>query len=194
MKTVKWGLTTLALFIAAISFATDLPKMNVNATDASKLVVAFESPTASPVELMISDMDGVVLYNWKSEMPEAKISKLYNLSELGDGTFNICINYGTKSVNREVCIKGKNVSVGPAVQLNEPFFSYKNDRLIVSFINVAQKNVFLNIYKDGEHYAGFTLGKNMDIQKCFDFSTAKEGNYEVVLTDFFKEHHYAVNK
>jgi hypothetical protein len=168
--------------------------MNVNANDASKLAVSFESPTASPVELLICDRDGVVLYNWKSEMPEAKISKMYNLSELGDGTFNICINYGGKSINREVCIKGKNVTVGPSVQLIEPFFNYKNDRLNVSFLNVAQKNVFLNIYKDGEHYAGFTLGKNMDIQKCFDFSTAKKGNYEVVLTDYFKEHHYAVNK
>lgn len=194
MKTTTWGLTTLALFIAAISFATDLPKMNVNANDASKLAVSFESPTASPVELLISDKDGVILYSWKSELPESKISKMYNLSELGDGTFNICINYGGKSINREVCIKSKNVVIGPAVQLNEPFFNYKNDRLNVSFLNVAQKNVYLNIYKDGEHYAGFTLGKNMDIQKCFDFSTAKKGNYEVVLTDYFKEHHYAVNK
>lgn len=194
MKTINWGLTTLALFIAAISFATDLPKMNVTANDATKLAVSFESTTASPVELIISDRDGVILYNWKSEMPEAKISKVYNLSELENGTFNICINYGGKSIYREVCIKGKNCTVGPAVQLNEPFFNYKNDRLNVSFLNVAQKNVYLNVYKEGEHYAGFTLGKNMVIQKCFDFSTAKKGNYEVVLTDYFKEHHYVVNK
>lgn len=194
MKTKIWGLTTLALFIAAISFATDLPKMSVNADDASKLLVSFESPAASQVEFMISDRDGVILYSWKSEIPEAKLSKMYNLSELGDGTFNICVNYGGKSINREVCIKGKSVTVGPSVQLIEPFFNYKNERLNVSFLNFAQKNVYLNIYKDGEHYAGFTLGKNMDIQKCFDFSTAKKGNYDVVLTDFFKEHHYTVNK
>jgi hypothetical protein len=194
MKTTTWGLTTLALFIAAISFATDLPKMNVNANDAGKLAVSFESPTASPVELMISDRDGVILYSWKSKMPETKINKMYDLTELEDGTYNFCVNYGGKSINREVCIKSKNITVGPSVQLNEPFFNFKNDRLNVSFLNLAQKNVYLNIYKDGEHYAGFTLGKNMDIQKCFDFSTAKKGNYEVVLTDFFKEHHYAVNK
>ncbi|MDO8952277.1 MAG: hypothetical protein Q7U86_06600 [Draconibacterium sp.] len=194
MKTKIWVLTTLALFIAAISFATDLPKMNVNANDASKLAVSFESTTASPVELMISDRDGVILYSWKSEMPEAKISKMYNLSELGDVTFNICLNYGGKSINWEVCIKGKNCTVGPAVQLNEPFFNYKNDHLNVSFLNVAQKSVYLNIYKNGEHYNGFTLGKDMDIQKCIDFSMAEKGSYEIVLTDYFKEHHYALNK
>ena len=194
MKTTTWGLTTLALFIAAISFATDLPKMNVNANDASKLTVSFESPTASPVELIISDRDGAILYSWKSEMPEAKISKMYNLSELGNGNFNICVNFGGKSINREVCIKGKNVNVGPAVQLNEPFFNYKNNRLNVSFMNVAKKDVYLKIYKDGEHYEGFTLGKNMHIQRCFDFSKSQKGTYEIVLTDYFKEHHYIVNK
>jgi hypothetical protein len=194
MKTITLGLTTLALFIAAISFATDLPKMNVTANDAEKVMVSFESATASPVELMISDNNGAILYSWKSETPEAKLNKLYNLAELGDGNFNICVNYGGKSINREVSIKRNNVTVGPAVELNEPFFNYKNNQLIVTFWNVAQKNVYLNIYKDGEHVDGFTLGKNLDIQKCFDFSNVKKGNYEVVLTDYFKEHHFVVNK
>lgn len=194
MKTLNMGLTTLALFIAAISYATDLPKMNVVANDANKIAVSFESPTASPVELMISDKDGVILYTWKSEMPESNLKKYYNLEELVNGTFNICVNYGGKSINREVCIKNKNITVGPSVQLNEPFFDYKNNRLNVSYLNINQKNVFLNIYKDGEHYDGFNLGKDMVIQKSFDFSTAKKGQYEVVLSDYYNEHHYAVNK
>ncbi len=194
MKTIKLGLTALALFIAAISFATDSPKMNVTAKDAGKVLISFEAPTASPVELMISDKDGAILYCWKTDIPEAKLNKLCNLAELGDGTFNICVNYGEKSINREVNIKRNNVTVGPPVQLTEPFFNFKNDRLNVSFLNLAQKNVYMNIYKDGEHYDGFTLGKNMDIQKCFDFSNAQNGKYEIVLTEYFKEHHYIVSK
>ena len=76
----------------------------------------------------------------------------------------------------------------------EPFFCFKDNKLNVSFLNVANKNVYLNVYKDGMHYDGFVFGKGADIQKSIDFSNAEKGKYEVVLTDYFKEHYYTVNK
>lgn len=194
MKTKNWVLTTLALFIAAISFATETPKMNIVADDNSRILVSFESATACPVEITITNDDGVVMHNWRTESPQNAVKQLLNLSELERGIYNVTLNYGGTSMNRKLNITRNDIKVGPPVKLYEPYFSFKNDRLNVSFLNVANKNVFLNVYKDGEHYNGFTLGKNLDIQKCIDFSTAGKGKYEVVLTDYFKEHHYTVTK
>ncbi|HSO89495.1 MAG TPA: hypothetical protein VLQ91_23280 [Draconibacterium sp.] len=194
MKTKNWVLTTLALFIAAISFATETPKMNIVADDNSRILVSFESATACPVEITITNDDGVVMHNWRTESPQNAVKQLLNLSELERGIYNVTLNYGGTSMNRKLNITRNEIKVGPPVKLYEPYFSFKNDRLNVSFLNVANKNVFLNVYKDGEHYNGFTLGKNLDIQKCIDFSTAGKGKYEVVLTDYFKEHHYTVTK
>jgi len=194
MKTKNWVFTTLAIFIAAISFATETPKMNIVASEDDKILVSFESATACPVEMTITDEDGVIMHYWKSESPQSTFNQMLNLSELERGTYNVVLNYGGTSINRELEITRNEIKVGPPVKLAEPYFCFKNDKLKVSFLNVANKNVFLNVYKDGEHYNGFTLGKEFDIQKCIDFSMAGKGNYEIVLTDYFKEHHYAVNK
>jgi hypothetical protein len=194
MKTKNWVLTTLALFIAAMSFATESPKMNIVSNENDKILVSFESETACPVELTITDEDGVIIHYWKSESPKKMVNQILNLSQLDRGTYNVVLNYGGTSINRELNITRNQVKVGPPVKLPEPYFGFKNDKLNVSFLNVANKTVFLNVYKDGEHYNGITLGKNMDIQKCIDFSMAGKGKYEIVLTDYFKEHHYSVNK
>lgn len=194
MKTIKWVLTTLALFIVAIGFATETPKMNIVASDENKILVSFESVTPCMLEMSITDEDGAIMHYWKSESPENAVNQRLNLSQLGQGTFNVTLNYGGTSINREINITRNEIKVGAPVQLKEPYFCFKNNKLNVSFLNVANKKVFLNIYKDGEHYDGFTLGKSLDIQKSFDFSKAGKGNYEVVLTDYFKDHHYTVSK
>lgn len=194
MKTSKWVLLTLALLIAAIGFATETPKMNVVANNNDKILVSFESETACPVEITITDEDGAIMHNWKTKSPQNSVDQLLNLSELEQGVYNVTLNYGIMSINRELNIARNEIKVGPPVMLYEPYFCFKNDKLLVSFLNVANKNVFLNVYKDGEHYNGFTLGKGLDIQKCIDFSMVQKGKYEVVLTDHFKEHHFNINK
>jgi len=194
MKTSKWVLLTLALFIATIGFATETPKMKIVANDNDKILVSFESATACPVEITITSEDGAIMHNWKTESPQNVVNQLLNLSELEQGVYEVTLNYGVMSINRELNILRNEIKVGPPVKLYEPYFCFKNDKLLVSFLNVANKNVFLNVYKDGEHYNGFTLGKSLDIQKCVDFSMAGKGKYEVVLTDHFKEHHFTVSK
>lgn len=194
MKTSKWVLLTLALLIAAIGFATETPKMNIVANENDKILVSFESATACPVEITITSEDGAIMHNWKTESPQNAVKQLLNLSELENGVYNVTLNYGVMSINRELNIARNEIKVGPPVKLYEPYFCFKNDKLMVSFLNVANKNVYLNVYKDGEHYNGFTLGKGLDIQKCIDFSMAQKGKYEVVLTDHFKEHHFTLSK
>jgi len=194
MKTAKWVLITLALFVAATGFATETPKMNIVANDNDKILVSFESATACPVELIITDDDGAIMHYWKSDYPENVVNQKLNLSQLGHGTFNVALNYGGTSINREIIITRREIKVGEPVKLLEPFFSFKNEKLNVSFLNVANKNVYLNVYKDGEYYTGMTLGKSFDIQKCIDFSMAEKGSYEIVLADNFKEHYYTLTK
>ncbi len=56
------------------------------------------------------------------------------------------------------------------------------------------KHVYVNVYKNGEHYTGFDLGKNFDVQKCIDFSMAEKGTYEIVLSENLKSHNFTLNK
>ena len=194
MKATKWVLSTLAILIAAISFATETPKMNIVASEDDKILVSFESPTACPVELIITDADGEIMHYWKSDYPENIVNQRLNLTQLGHGKFNVALNYGVTSINREITITRKEIKVGEPVELHEPFFCFKNEKLNVSFLNVANRNVYVNVFKDGEYYDGITLGKDFDIQKIIDFSLAGKGSYEVVLSDYFKDHYFNISK
>ena len=194
MKTKFWVLTTLALFIVTVGFATETPKLNIVANDEEKVLVSFESVTPCPVELIITDKDGMIMHYWQSRSPTKEVNQLLNLRQMGKGNFNVTLSYGGKSINREISITPKEIKIGPSVQLIEPCFCYKNESLNVSFLNAANKNVYLNVYKDGTYYNGFSLGKDFNIQKSMDFSMTEKGNYEIVLSDFFKEHFYKVTK
>ncbi len=194
MKTKRWILTTLVILIAAIGFATDTPKMDIKATEAEKTLVSFESVSACPVEITIMCESGEILYYWKSETQLEKLDRFFDLSDVSYGKYKVCVNYGVQSLNRELFVTRKGISVGPTVQLYEPFFMYSDNRLKLSFLNLAQKSVYLNIYENGKHVTGLNLGKDIDMQKSFDFSNLNNGEYDVVLSDYFSEHHYVVRK
>jgi len=194
MKTNYLILTTLALFIVTIGYAADTPKMTIVASGDEKALMTFESKTAYPVEITICTKNGEIVYYWKGETLLSSFNKTFNASDLGYGSFHVCLNYGGQSINRDLTITRKEITVGPAVELYEPFFRYDNNRLNLSFLNVAQKNVYLNIYQGNKFVSGVNLGKNMDIQKALDFSNLKEGEYEVVVSEYFKDHRYLVQK
>ncbi|WP_321368962.1 hypothetical protein [uncultured Draconibacterium sp.] len=189
MKTKVWVVFTLAILFAVAASATDLPKMNVVQVEESTALVAYESVTTAPLEVTLTNCNGEILYHKQTERCK-EFKKMLDLSELGDGEFCVCINYGNQSVSRKICVKDKTITVDEATRCYEPFFCMQNDRLNVSFLNSSLKPVFLNVYKDGEHVYGYNLGKGLSIQKGFDLSHLKHGTYDVVLTDDIKDHTY----
>lgn len=194
MKTKYWVATALALLIASIGNATETPKMNFIPSGNNKALLTFNSPSAYPIEVSVCSESSDVVYYWMSEKPQDHLSQIFDLSEIGNGNFNVCINYGGQSINRKLSVKNEGIEVGPSVQLYEPYFQFENNQLKISFLNVVQKNVYLNIYKDGEHVTGVRLGKTMDVQKCLDFSKLEGGTYDVILSENFKDHKYTVQK
>ena len=194
MKKNYWVLTTLALFIVAVSFATERPKMNIVADESNNALVTFESPTAYPLEVTICNTHGDIVYYWKGESLQTSLNQSLNVSEFGNGIYHVCLNYGGQSLNRDLRVTRNDVKVGPVTERYEPFFSYEKDRLNLSFLNVAQKNVYLNVYQGEKHVTGVNLGNTMDIQKSIDFSNLETGRYKVVVNEEFKDHYFLVTK
>ncbi len=194
MKTKYRVLTALALFISTVGFAIEKPKMDIVTTENENTLVTFESATAYPLEITICNNWGDVVYYWKGESLQNKLNQSLNLKKLGRGNYDVCLNYGGQSLNRNLTITRKDVKVGPVMELYEPFFSYENNRLNLSFLNIAQKNVYLNVYQGDDYITGVNLGNSMDIQKSIDLSNLNRGEYEVVVSEQFKDHRFLVNK
>lgn len=192
MKTKNWTFTVLAILIATMGYATEIPQMNVVKAENQKALIAYKASFNTTLEVTLTNCEGEILYFKRTEKPQSEYRKIFDFAELGNGKYNVSINYGNQSINRELTIKNKRLEVGTAIRMYEPFLTMKDGKLNLSHLNVPMKNVYLNIYNKGEHVSGANLGKQMAIQKCIDMSTLQGGEYEVVVTDHFKDHRFFV--
>ena len=192
MKTKVWVLTTLAFLIVAIGYASKIPKMNIISADAQRVLITYNAPFSSPLEISIIDDDGDIVYFKRTKSPHSEYRKVFDCTKSGNGKYNVCINYGNQSINRQFSIENDEIKTETSERLYEPYFSIKNGKLNVSFFNVSMKNVDMKIYKNGTYISEVSFGKQMVIQKCVNMSDLRNGEYELVLKDFFKEHRYFV--
>lgn len=190
MKTKIWVTTTLTFFIVAIGFATDFPKMNVIPVEAGKALVAYKSSEATPLEITLTNCHGEILYFKRTQKRYDEYKKVFDFSDLGTGKYCVCVNFGNRSISRNFTVDKKDITVEAPQQHYEPYFCMNDKKLNVSFFNCPQKPVFINIYQNGEHVEGINLGKDLTIQKRLDLSRLDKGEYEIVLSDIFKDHKY----
>jgi hypothetical protein len=194
MKTKRFAILAFALLLATAAMATKLPTMKVTPVEAKKTLVSFESETPAQLEVTIKDPDGNILYYKKTEEPVAGYQSVFDFAEAGNGSYTVSLTYGNCTLLRQVTMWNKKLEVGDETRLFAPVFSFSNNLLSVSFFNQNCKNVFLNIYQNGEYVAGKKLGKEMCIQKAMDFSKLKKGTYDVVLSNQCKDYEYIVSK
>jgi hypothetical protein len=194
MKITRWIISVVAFFIVVVGFATEIPKLDIVTVEGEKALVGFRSEKPVLFEFTLQNSGGEIIYYKKLESPMNEYKKIVDFSEMGNGTYTICLNYRNCSVNRELDVCKNSIKVGPLFQCFEPYFCLKNGILNVSFFNVAQKNVNLNIYQNGKYITGICLGKEMALQKRLDITNLEQGNYKLVLTDWFKDHPFVLQK
>ena len=196
MKTKTRIFFILAIFFVAIKIAdaTDTPKMSIKTLSHETALLAFDSKTPTQFELSICNQNNEIVYFFKTKKKEQVYREEFDFSNFEKGVYNVCVNYGNKSVNRKLTLTKNGIETGPTEMFYEPYFLIEGNQLNVSFLNVPQKPVYLNVYLNNKHVSGLKLGKELSIQKCIDFSNLKEGEYQVVLNDYFKDHTFTFRK
>jgi hypothetical protein len=190
MKTKIWIFTVLAFLVAATGNATDFPSMNVIPVEENKAMLAYKASNAATLEITLSDCQGDILYFKRTNQKEKEFNQVFDFSELKDGNYCMCVNYGNRSVKRDLMVQGEKITVGAPMRCYEPFFCLEEKMLNISFFNSPQKQVYVNVYQNGQHVDGFKLGKELSIQKRLDLSNLKSGDYEIVVTDFITDHRF----
>lgn len=193
MKTKTWVVTALAFFIGAIGYATDFPKMNIIPIEDETVMLAYQSTEATPLEITLTNHQGEILYFKRTRKRYNAYQKVFDFSKLEEGLYCICINFGNRSISRNITLEKEELAIGQAQRMFEPYFCLSDKKLNVSFFNCPQKPVYINIYQNGRHIQGINLGSKLAIQKRLDLSRLKKGEYEIVLSDLFKDHTYLAN-
>lgn len=188
MKTMYLFTALLVVFMSATGYATEKPKMIISAGDEQLTSIQFESPAPTWIEITIKDDDGGTVYYKKSSKRTEQFKQQFDFSEFRNGKYYVSINYGNQSLNRELYISANKIGISPVKFLYEPYIKLENGKLNVSFLNVAQKKVYLNFYKDNKLVDKVYLGNEMSIQKRLDLNQLEEGEYEIVMSEWFKNH------
>ena len=128
MKANCWTLAVLAVFVVATSVAAEIPKMNIEKTSEQKVLLTYEASSAFPLEISICSEEGKTLYYWKTNSLKNQITQLLNLQKYSCGTYNICLNYGGRSINRKLQLTENRITIGPARHYFEPFFELENSQ------------------------------------------------------------------
>ncbi len=194
MKTKVFILTALAVLFTTAGFATKFPTMSVVSVDSEKAMVTFEPGAAKSFELKITDQQGQVLYYKKSESTSTDYKKVFDFSELKSGNFNLSINYDNCSISRNLVKENDQLTIGSELRLYEPWYRIEGDKLLVTHLNPSLKNVYMNIYENGQYVTRKKLGNEMAINKCIDISKLEGGEYQFILTDWYNEHPLIVKK
>ncbi len=190
MKTKSWILAILTFFIVSVGFAAEFPTMDVILVEENKAMLAYKAPEAATLEVTLTDCNGTVLYFKRTSSQTEELNEVFDFSNFNNGSYCMSVNYGNRSISRNLSINEEKIEVGAPLRCYEPYFRLEDKKLSISLFNRPQKQVFVNIYQNGNHVDGFKLGKDLAIQKCLDLSRLNKGKYEVVVTDQVKDHRF----
>jgi hypothetical protein len=193
MKTKSITLLLLTLVLTANVIATEVPKMNVLALNDSKVYVAAETSATAPTEISVLNTAGETVY-FKRTKAAPLFQLVLNLKELEDGRYTISLRSGEVFTKREITLTEGLVSVNKPMNEFEPYFSYKNDKVLLSYLNSNQSDMSLLIYNGNTLVYDSELGRDVSIQRSFDLSKLMDDDFEFVLYGNNQRYNYRVTR
>jgi hypothetical protein len=95
---------------------------------------------------------------------------------------------------KDLKVFSNQISVGESILKIDPYFSFNDNVLKISLLNVDKQNFNINIYSNGDLIYKKRLGNDFSLQSGFDLAKLDKGNYEVVLSGYNNEYVYSLVK
>ena len=173
-------------------FAAGNLKVNIVPLNAEKAVVDISTLTNSNFSITISDDQGHVVYYNENSNPGENYHKVYNFSDLEDGTYKLKVVSNDITTERQFQKSHRIIMVGEEKTTLEPFFGYEDHILKCSYLNFAKDYMTMNFYKDHELVYTKKIGRDFNIQHALNLSKLVKGNYEAVLSTGEKQFLYPI--
>lgn len=196
MKTKKFFIVIVAFVFAANVFATETPKMSIIPLKDTKALVAFEQATPSVNEITITDETGKIRYYKKSKNEMKGYKKVFDLSQLENGTYVVKLKAGTTTYKTGLAINDGKVSVQKQRIEVDPYFSFKDNVVNVSYLNHRNEDVVVSVYnsKSSKLIFSANFGNEFAVQRAINLSELKSGNYDVMLASSDQEYWFSVSR
>jgi len=178
--------------VANTLFAAGNLKLNMVALKNEKAMVAISALENSNFNITITNEKGQIVYYQENSDPSSLYNKVYNFSELEDGSYKIMVVSSDLTTEREFLKSHGKIKVGEERTSIEPFFGYENNLLRCSFLNFMNEDVALHFYNNDQQVFYKKIGKEFNVQQALNLSKLGKGTYEAVLTAGDKQYSYPI--
>lgn len=182
MKTIiAISFLAASALVSQQSFASGNLKVNVLPLDEGKAKFEVSHNLVQSFEISILNQMGEMVYYHETDGDQSAFKKTYDFSSLEDGMYKVEVKIDGSSNEQLLSINKGKVDLGESVYKTEPFFSYKNNRLNLSYLNHNSENMSLHLYEDGKLVWQKELDNSIVLHKGLSMEKLKKGDYQLVL-------------
>ncbi len=192
MKTKNVIFAFVAFFFAANVFATETPKMKVIPIEETKLLIAVTQDEQAANQISISYQSGEIMYFKRLKKGTASYQSIFDFSQVDNGDYEVRLKYGKTSLKKTININDGKISVVKEKPEIPPVILKVDDGINLSYLNFAERNVYLLVYKQGQLLNESSLGSDFTILKKIDISALGKGNYDILLAVADNEYWFSV--
>jgi hypothetical protein len=193
MKSLKsFYLGVALLLVSGAAIASGNLKVHIASACFNQAVVEISNVAESRYEIELKNESGDIVYYKMTTSPSKTYAKQYDLSRLENGKYNLTVAVNQEKIENTLKINNGQVEVINQNKEVAPFFTVKENRLELSWLNFELENPKVLFYDNNTLLFEKELDSDFAVNYALDFSKLKRGDYNAVLVTGTNHFEYPV--
>jgi hypothetical protein len=191
LKSILGG--AVLLLVSSAVLATGNMKVNILPSN-EKTLVQVLNVAESNYEIELKNERGDLVFYKKTDSPATTYAQHYDFSLLNDGNYSLTVKGTNEKMENTLKIKKGNVEVLNQRKEVAPFFTVRDNRIEVSYLNFELENLKVMLYDNNTLLFEKNLEPEFAVNYGLDLSNLKSGKYDAVLTSGNNFFEYQITK
>jgi hypothetical protein len=177
-----------------ISFASENVKVGMLPMDDGKALLEVSHNSIQNFGISILNPMGETIYSHETKGESANFKQKYDFSRLEEGIYKVRVKIEGGSTEQMMTINKNGIQMGESIIKTDPFFSYKNDMLTLSYLNHNSNPMSVHLYEQGNLVWEQKLVDSFAVSKGFNLAKLNKGDYQVVFASGDEVYEYQLTR
>jgi len=182
MKTNLKFTAMLALMFTIVVGLAKEPKLSLMTEGQSKsLIVELDSQHEKTILKIIDENQNII---FSEKISVDSYTKKFDLDKLENGSYLFELDDSLRTLIYTISVENEEVKILKRIENTKPVFRKKGAMLFINLLNLDGKDVKIKVF-DSENRTLYkeVIENEIIVTKAFNFKTAYEGRYTVVVKD-----------
>ncbi len=182
MKTNLKFTAMLALMFTIVVGLAKEPKLSLMTEGQSKsLIVELDSQHEKTILKIIDENQNII---FSEKISVDSYTKKFDLDKLENGSYLFELDDSLRTLIYTISVENEEVKILKRIENTKPVFRKKGAMLFINLLNLDGKDVKIKVF-DSENRTLYkeVIENEIIVTKAFNFKTAYEGRYTVVVRD-----------